>query len=416
MALKLLSLAALAYLGTPTAASASDISSRGLVAVRADIPDFRLGDLLNPVVGFLECAKGDATVQLLCKLLSNRVNTALAAAHITVDRSGILFSYNDGTHKDLDTGHSCTVTAEITGSSASAKLLASATLNFAGNPISLSNPALFVAELPVELSARTDIKERFGQRLLGSCVNLGSDSFHASGSLSTKARLAVLFTFAPSLRLDPSGNYILTIKPITKVAAQLIDTNINLDISGISPFNGLATALLGGTSSIFKAITHILKGDSLSEVWNDVLHHVIDVTAGAILSIPFDQLDNLVEMLAQLYIDEKKNGIAQQYSGELEKSFRALVAKTLGLDANGERQFVIRKDFVDLVNRLGEGADIWLPDKPAGYCASDAECSDGKYCTGIEKCVNERCVAGSKPCIGSDEKCNESRKTFTDPA
>lgn len=100
----------------------------------------------------------------------------------------------------------------------------------------------------------------------------------------------------------------------------------------------------------------------------------------------------------------------RKYSGELEKNLRGLIAGTLGLDANGERQFVIRKEFIDLINQFGEGVDVFLPDKPAGYWVVDAECRDGKVCNGAERCVNDRCAAGSPPCFGTDERCDESSR------
>lgn len=37
-------------------------------------------------------------------------------------------------------------------------------------------------------------------------------------------------------------------------------------------------------------------------------------------------------------------------------------------------------------------ADMFLPSKPVVYYASDADCDDGKYCTGVEKCAQNVCV------------------------
>ncbi|KAK4162891.1 hypothetical protein QBC43DRAFT_240206 [Cladorrhinum sp. PSN259] len=373
----------------------------------------RLSDILNPVIGFLECSQSDPTIQILCRLVASKLNTALAAANLRIDRSGLIFNYNDPTNIKIDTGHSCTVTAEITGSQANAALLADTSLSFSGNPLSLSNPGLFVADLPVTLWAKSDIKQKFGTRVLGKCIGAGSDSFQVSGSLSTRANVAVLFTFAPApLKRDASGNYILTIRPITKVAAQLQSTDIKFNISGVSFLNGLVTAVLGGTSSLLKAVTGIIKGDSLKAVWKDVLRSVVDVTAGTLLATPFDLLDNLVELLANSWVEEKKSGIASTYSGELEKTLRTKVASALGLDAKGERQFVLRADFVDLVGRLGDGADVWLAPKPAGFCNTDADCDDKSWCNGVEKCVNEVCVAGVRRCPATEQLvCNEGRKT-----
>ncbi|KAK0744659.1 hypothetical protein B0T21DRAFT_90894 [Apiosordaria backusii] len=412
--LPLLGLAAATAITAPRATTGTETSLEPY-EFRAVKPrgTVRLSDLLNPIIGFLECSQGDATVQLLCRLVAAKVNEALAANNIKVDHSGLLFQYNDPTNIKIDTGHSCTVTAEITGSQANAKLLAEAGIKFSGNPISLSNPGLFVADLPVELWARSDIKQKFGSRLLGKCIGAGSDSFHVSGSLATRAQLAVLFTFAPApLKRDAAGNYILTIRPITKVAAQLADTNIKFNISGVSFLNGLATAILGGTSSILKAVTHIFKGDSLKAVWNDVLRSVIDVTAGALLATPFDLLDNLVELLANSVIEEKTKGLNTAYSGELEKALRTKVSQALGLNANGERSFTLKKDIVDLVAALGERSpELWLPDKPANFCSSDAQCDDGRYCNGVEKCINEVCIGGFEPCARVDAVCIEASKT-----
>jgi hypothetical protein len=154
----------------------------------------------------------------------------------------------------------------------------------------------------------------------------------------------------------------------------------------------------------------VLKGDSLSKVWADVKRSVLDVAVGTVLSIPFDLLDNLVESLAQSYVDEKQGKLATQYSGEMEKRLRGLVSNALGLDANGERSFVIKKEVVDLVSRFGVTADVFLVDKPAGYCASDVDCNDGVFCNGAERCINERCVQGSPPCFAGEARCVEASK------
>ncbi|KLU81005.1 hypothetical protein MAPG_00100 [Magnaporthiopsis poae ATCC 64411] len=245
-----------------------------------------------------------------------------------------------------------------------------------------------------------------------SCLNVGSDSFRLDGAVTTTAKVAVLFTLAPApLRTDAQGNYIFTIRPVVKVAAQLASTDVKFKISGVSFLNGLVTAILGGTSSLLKAVTTILKGDGLGAMWKHVRQHVLDVAVGGVLSLPFDLLDGLLELVARAYVEERQGGAAKvaAYSGEMEKKLRTAVASALKLDANGERSFVLRKEIVGLVRQFGDGADIWLSDRPAGFCSSDAECSDAKFCNGVEKCVANKCVAGSRPCLG-DETCLESSK------
>jgi hypothetical protein len=67
------------------------------------------------------------------------------------------------------------------------------------------------------------------------------------------------------------------VRPITKVAAQLGRTDIDFSVSGLSFPSGLVTAVLGGTSSVLKAVMHLIKGDSLNKVWADVKRSVLDV-------------------------------------------------------------------------------------------------------------------------------------------
>ncbi|KAK4224192.1 hypothetical protein QBC38DRAFT_515517 [Podospora fimiseda] len=393
------------FLGLTAATNTTTLQPRGTI---------HLSSILNPILSFLECSQSSPEIQLLCHLISLKLHSTLSGSNIQISRTALLFTYNDPTNLKIDTGHSCTVTAEITHSLANAALLSDTSLSFSGNPLSLSNPALFVADLPVSLYAKSDIKQKFGSRVLGKCISAGSDSFSVSGSLSTRANIAVLFTFAPSpIKRDSAGNYILTIRPITKVAADLKNTDIKFNVSGVSFLNGLVTAVLGGTSSLLKAVTGIIKGDGLKAVWKDVLASVVDVTAGTLLGMPFDTLDNLVELLANSWVEEKQKGLSTAYSGELEKNLRGKISEVLGLDAKGERQFVLKKDFVELVGRFGEGtADVWLAPKPAGFCGTDADCDDRYWCNGVEKCVNEVCVAGVRRCLGGEGMvCNEARKS-----
>ncbi|KAK1829736.1 hypothetical protein QBC39DRAFT_262377 [Podospora conica] len=388
------------------------LATANLIAVRPSKPDLVLAQLLDPAMGFLDCSRGDATVKALCSVVTQRAGSMLAGASIRIDAAGLLFTYDNATDIKVDTGHSCSVTANIKNTRAEARLSSQTWLDFSGNPLSVSDPGLFLAELPVELAARIDIQQRFGQRLLGKCHKLGTDSFKVSGGVKTTAKVAVLFSFGPApVRVDAQGNWVFTIRPITKVAAQLGKTDIDFNVSGYSFVSGIVTAALGGTSSALKAVTHLLKGDSLSRAWSDVKRMVLDVAVGSVLSIPFDLLDNLVETLAQAYIDEKKGKLVTEYSGEMEKKLREMLAKALGLDANGERTFVIKKEVVALVSQFGVTADVFLPDKPAGYCAKDADCNDGVYCNGVERCVSEKCVAGTRPCDGAGGACVEASKT-----
>jgi hypothetical protein len=119
--------------------------------------------------------------------------------------------------------------------------------------------------------------------------------------------------------VDAQGNWVFTIRPITKVAAQLGRTDIDFSVSGLSFTSGLVAAVLGGTSSVLKAVTHLPKGNGLNKVWADVKRSVLDVAVGDVLAILFDLLDDLIETLAQAYINEKNGRLVTEYSGEMEK-------------------------------------------------------------------------------------------------
>ncbi len=47
-------------------------------------------------------------------------------------------------------------------------------------------------------------------------------------------------------------------------------------------------------------------------------------------------------------------------------------------------------------------------------CTNDAQCSNGKFCDGVERCENKRCVRGEKPCQQDGFLCDESIKGCTE--
>jgi len=47
------------------------------------------------------------------------------------------------------------------------------------------------------------------------------------------------------------------------------------------------------------------------------------------------------------------------------------------------------------------------PPPPSSECSADADCDDGLYCNGPERCLAGVCTAGSKPC-GDGQICNEA--------
>jgi hypothetical protein len=228
-----------------------------------------LGDILDPFLDFFECRTGSAEEQLLCRVVRTRINDELAQENISIGSNGILFGFDDPTHIKIDTGHSCSVTARIERRRASARLGRQASFDFRGNAI--SEPVLIGIRLPVALDVRFDLKQSFGARDPFGCRSLGSDHFSASGSLSTDARIAVMFTLAPSLSTNAGGDLVLTIRPMVRVATKLERTDVNLRVSGVSPVSGVATALLAGPSTLLKGAL-LFDYEELSELFgNSVL-------------------------------------------------------------------------------------------------------------------------------------------------
>jgi len=42
---------------------------------------------------------------------------------------------------------------------------------------------------------------------------------------------------------------------------------------------------------------------------------------------------------------------------------------------------------------------------PAATCHTDADCDDGLFCNGIERCVDDMCEEGQAPCVWVDDIC-----------
>jgi hypothetical protein len=40
-------------------------------------------------------------------------------------------------------------------------------------------------------------------------------------------------------------------------------------------------------------------------------------------------------------------------------------------------------------------------------CINNNDCDDDLFCTGVETCIDDRCVAGTNPCESEELSCNE---------
>ncbi|WP_257463537.1 hypothetical protein [Archangium lipolyticum] len=354
-----------------------------------------LGDILDPFLDFFECRTGSADEQLLCRAVRTRVNDELAQSNLSIDANGILFGYDDPTHIKVDTGHSCTVTARIERRRASARLGRGATFDFRGNAI--SEPVLIGIKLPVTLDVRFDLKQSFGARDLFGCHGLGSDHYSASGSLNTDARIAVMFTLAPSLSVNAGGDLILTIRPMVRVATKLERTDVNLRVSGVSPVSGVATALLAGPSTLLKGAL-LFDFDKMGELFKN---SALTDLALPILLDP-GPLGDAVFSVASKFAERQVDQRALAFGDDLQATLMNGLRRALKLDGEDKRVFVIRKDFASILRAQGERADIYLATPPSDCTFKGRTIAHGSAVTAYASAITPLC----EPCESERRTCN----------
>jgi hypothetical protein len=80
-------------------------------------------------------------------------------------------------------------------------------------------------------------------------------------------------------------------------------------------------------------------------------------------------------------VASKLKGVDSKFSAQLKNSrYRQNSQSRCKLRAYVRRE----EEFVSLLQQDAH-SDVFLPSKPVGYFASDADCDDGKYCTSVEK-------------------------------
>ncbi len=315
-----------------------------LLTIPIPIPSFAVtvGEIINPIDKYLNCETGSTVEKQICLLVRNKVNEILSQSNISFSNGDVLYNYNNGTNRKINTGHSCTYRANITNIQATTVLNSGGSVDFRGN--SISKPVVFTIRLPIDLSTRTDIKAKLGTRFLGKCVRLGTDSYYAHANLATTTNLAILFSLEPKLERAANGDYIISIQPIIDVASEITDTSVNLEFHRVSPLASVYLAIVGSTSSIFKGISNILHGGSVKDMFESAF---IDIGTGIILTnsvFPVPLLDNYVNNRLTNLADEKISGTANAFSASLERRLIQRMSQVLKLDSNGRRVFVIGKD------------------------------------------------------------------------
>jgi len=139
--------------------------------------------------------------------------------------------------------------------------------------------------------------------------------------------------------------------------------NAHFNVAGGRFWGGFSTTVLNSLASIHRFTTSLLKGDVIGSAWNKI-KAILNQTAGNVLRLPRGAVGKLVEALTRPYVLDKVKGVSKEYTGVMENTLQSKIAQALQLDTNGERQFVLKKGFIDLVRQLGDSADIWLSNDP----------------------------------------------------
>lgn len=339
------------------------------------------------------CDSSDSTIRAICSYTLEQLNSELKATGVSLDHNGLLFNYDDPKDVKIDTGHSCSVTAQVRHKHVSARLSSNANLDLSGK--SLTEPLAIRLKLPVSISGRVDIKQRFGIRLLfGSCSTVGSDSFSFKGSAHTTANVVIGLTLNPSLGRTPSGDFLLAIKPQVATLFALEHLDFNFRVSGVSPIAAVVSVVSGLSSTFFKSVTALFKGDSVSSILKDSLP--FDLGAPLLLGVgalPKPLEEAVWKSLTNygVHVAAKK---AAGFGDDIESELNKKVRRALRLDSSGRRSVLLRKDIVELVAAGKNGSDILsnVPANPYKACRKEisALCNSCRGCMECRK-LSENC-------------------------
>jgi len=307
-----------------------------------------VGEIIDPVEAFLECRDLSRFEQAVCTAITEDINQQLDDQGISFSDGDLIISTVPVSPRKIDTGHSCTHKAKIKSSRLNIRFNRSGEFDLNGNTV--SEPLIVYVNMPVNAYGRIDIKEEWGFRSFG-CTRTASDSYYADASANITAELMLFVSLEPKMSMAENGDYLVTVKPIVEVMTAFDDIDLDFDFHGKSILNGLGTLLHGGISSFLQGLEAAIKGDSASGHFEQF---GIDIGIGSfqtiesVSSVVYDDfLLNIVELVAELRIDEA----AGVQTGILERRLRndiyQDISQALNLDANGERTFVIPRGVVD---------------------------------------------------------------------
>jgi hypothetical protein len=312
--------------GLVSAFAFAGVLSSASSALAQAAPADRLADDL----GNFDCASGDAAQQAVCDDALAFVNDALDAALLQIDQDEPLFVYENTAHEALATGHSCTHTAKVNYRRLGARIDAEDSISLQLE--SLSEPVLLLREYAAVVDARVGVQEEFGTRILGKCVRLGSDSYSASGTTRTHAKLSIAFTAGPQ-SLERFGRGIkVTLKPTVAVSSALDSSDVPLtEVSG-QDFGSIAALILGIPGTLLRTAGDLFEGESVRGTFARFTESVLrDLTFAAAPLAPEFVVDQL-----RLALLRGQQQAQKGFANRLQEKLQADIADVLELDADGQ--------------------------------------------------------------------------------
>ena len=226
----------------------------------------------------LECNSSDRIIQTICELALNAINNELQKTGIRITQNDFLYSIHDENVEKIDTGHSCTVRAELRSRKSIVTLSRDSKIDFSFD--SVSEPITLAVELPVSYYEEYVIRQRAGVRVLGGCSTLGRDTYKLYGEVSTTAQISISLDLNPTFKVLSLNEYLLKINPKAIVLFNLDDINIDFKSSGLSPITKIWNFVVGLSSTKLKVITSLFKGDGVRESF-DIIKSSIGTDVGS---------------------------------------------------------------------------------------------------------------------------------------
>lgn len=301
------------------------------------------------------CEGTDVTKTAICKLVSGKINEELKKAGISIERNGVLFQYDDPKDERLNTGHSCTVTADIRHKQLNALFASSSTINL--DRVSLNRPLALRLFLPITLNGRIEVKQKFGTRILfGRCKSYATDTFSLVGRLATNANIIIGFSLNPVYSKLSSGDLTLKITPSVAILFDLDNTDLKYRVSGVDLFSFVLTSVAGIQSTLMKSVSALFKGENVLRVLKDGLFRDIGLSVflwiGTLPPQFEDLIGNLLSHPAERLIEKEAAG----FGPDLEVDILGKIRQALGMGSSISRTFIIKKDIINLVG-LGKAVD-----------------------------------------------------------